>query len=68
MSADRLRLEEEFAQAVARCASALNEQLLAAMRTDTEGFSQSERAIIVATKERQGAKTALIEHLKNHGC
>ncbi len=64
----RLQLEEEFAQAGARYTSVLHEQLLAAMTSDAEGFSQAERAISDAAQERERAMDALMEHITKHGC
>jgi len=68
MCSERLQLEKEFAQAVARCYSALNEQLLAVMSSAAAWFLQTERAISDAAQEHQRAMDALMEYITKHGC
>src|SRR5689334_12335354 len=61
-----IRLQQEFAEAVARCTAALNAQMFAVLNHDPN-FAAREDAIQRAAALREKARDALIEHIATYG-
>ena len=63
---ERLWLQNEFAAAIAEVTLAMNEQLLAVIRQDSD-LSRFDAKIADAIEKRNRAKNAMLAHVERYG-
>jgi len=64
---ERLRLQHEFADAIAECSNALNDQMLAVMQCKVD-LRESDKRLEKGDLRRRAAVQAILKHLRDHEC
>jgi hypothetical protein len=64
---ERLRLQQEFAEAIAECSTALNDQMLAVMQCKLD-LTESDERLAKGDQRRRCAVAAVLNHIRRHEC
>jgi len=65
---ERLRLQDGFLSATVEFTRSLNDQMLAAIASDSSRFAELDSRIMDAANRRHEAKQSLLKHIQEHGC
>ena len=66
--AERIRLQNGFAEATVEFTTALNAQLLAMMQSALPDMTEIDARIVKARNARAKALQVVLDHVREHGC